>query len=231
MSQDWLALLERFRAIAVIRAPQLEIGYQMAKAVAEGGMRLIEITWNSGRSPALIHQLRQNLPDCTIGTGTLLDETQLRDAIAAGAQFLFTPHVAPNLIQIAVAQNVPMIPGALSPTEIVSAWQAGASSVKVFPVQALGGAAYIQSLQAPLSNIPLIPTGGVTLENALSFLTAGAVAVGLSGSLFPKQAVAEGNWDTITQQAQMLMHRLTSPSASTPLPPDCESLPQKNCRP
>jgi 2-dehydro-3-deoxyphosphogluconate aldolase/(4S)-4-hydroxy-2-oxoglutarate aldolase len=121
------------------------------------------------------------------------------------------------LIQLAVAQNIPIIPGALSPTEIVSAWQAGASSVKVFPVQALGGAGYIQSLQAPLGNIPLIPTGGVTLANAQSFLAAGAVAVGLSGQLFPRQAVADGNWDAIAQQATVLVHCLTSPAAA-----DCE---------
>ena len=209
--QDWHALLQQFRAIAVIRAPQFEIGYQMAKAAAAGGIRLIEITWNSDRAPALIHQLRLRLPYCTIGAGTLLEETHLEAAIASGAQFLFTPHVAMHLIQRAVAQNVPIIPGALSPTEIVSAWQAGASSVKVFPVQALGGSAYIQSLQAPLGGIPLIPTGGVTLENASSFLAAGAIAVGLSGNLFPQQAVATGNWATIAQQARTLMHRLTSP--------------------
>ncbi|PSB28160.1 bifunctional 4-hydroxy-2-oxoglutarate aldolase/2-dehydro-3-deoxy-phosphogluconate aldolase [Stenomitos frigidus] len=212
--QDWHALLQQFRAIAVIRAPQLESGYQMAKAAADGGIRLIEITWNSDRAPALIQQLRLQLPHCTIGAGTLLQETHVQEAIAGGAQFLFTPHVAPHLIQLAVAQNVPIIPGALSPTEIVSAWQAGASSVKVFPVQAMGGAAYIQSLQAPLGNIPLIPTGGVTLENASAFLAAGAIAVGLSGHLFPKQVVAEGNWNAIAQQAQSLMHRLTNPSVN-----------------
>jgi 2-dehydro-3-deoxyphosphogluconate aldolase / (4S)-4-hydroxy-2-oxoglutarate aldolase len=209
--QDWQALLLQFRAIAVIRAPQFETGYQMAQAAADGGIRLVEITWNSDRAPALIQKLRLQLPHCTIGAGTLLQETHLQEAIAAGAQFLFTPHTAPHLIQLAVSQNVPIIPGALSPTEIVGAWQAGASSVKVFPVQAVGGAAYIESLQAPLGGIPLIPTGGVTLENASAFLTAGAIAVGLSGSLFPKQAVTDGHWDTIAQRAQALMHRLTSP--------------------
>ncbi|MBC7973332.1 MAG: bifunctional 4-hydroxy-2-oxoglutarate aldolase/2-dehydro-3-deoxy-phosphogluconate aldolase [Verrucomicrobia bacterium] len=208
--QAWHALLQQFRAIAVIRAPQFEVGYQMAKAAAAGGIRLLEITWNSDRAPALIHKLRQQLPHCAIGTGTILSETQLQDAIAAGAEFLFTPHVAPSLIEWAIAQEVPIIPGALSPTEIVSAWQAGASSVKVFPVQSLGGATYIESLQAPLGGIPLIPTGGVTLENAASFLAAGAIAVGLSGNLFPKQAVVTGDWDAIAQRAATLVDRLTS---------------------
>ncbi|MBW4578224.1 MAG: bifunctional 4-hydroxy-2-oxoglutarate aldolase/2-dehydro-3-deoxy-phosphogluconate aldolase [Tildeniella nuda ZEHNDER 1965/U140] len=211
--QDWYTLLQQFRAIAVIRAPHFESGYQMAKAAAAGGIRLIEIAWNSDRAPALIQKLRLHLPHCTIGAGTLLQEAHLQEAIAAGAQFLFTPHVATNLIEFATAQNVPITPGALSPTEIVSAWQAGASSVKVFPVQALGGAAYIQSLQAPLGHIPLIPTGGVTLDNAAELLTAGAIAVGLSGNLFPKQAVVEGNWDAIAQQAKTLVQRLAIPSA------------------
>ncbi len=211
-TSSWLTLLRQFRAIAVIRAPQRELGYQMAKAAANGGMRLIEITWDSDGAAALIHQLRAKLPHCTIGTGTLLNSAQLQDAIAAGAQFLFTPHVDPLLIQAAVAHKVPIIPGALSPTEIVRAWQTGASSVKVFPVQALGGVTYIQSLQGPLSSIPLIPTGGVTLENAQAFLTAGAVAVGVSSHLFPRQAVVEGHWGTITQHAATLMQRLATPT-------------------
>ncbi|XGV99901.1 MAG: bifunctional 4-hydroxy-2-oxoglutarate aldolase/2-dehydro-3-deoxy-phosphogluconate aldolase [Leptolyngbya sp. BL-A-14] len=208
--QEWRTLLHQYRAIAVIRAPQFEVGYQMAKAAAAGGMRLIEITWNSDRASELIHKLRLQLPDCTIGTGTILNEDQLQAAIAAGAQFLFTPHIAPNLIESAVSQGVPIIPGALSPTEIVSAWQAGASSVKVFPVQSLGGAAYIQSLQGPLGQIPLIPTGGVTVENAQAFLAAGAIAVGLSGNLFPKEAVVTENWDMIARRADTLMTRLKS---------------------
>ena len=130
----------------------------MAKAVASGGMNLIEITWNSDRPADLIGQLRAELPTCTIGTGTLLNLDQMEQAIAAGAQFLFTPHVDPVMIQAAVSQGIPIIPGALSPTEIVTAWTAGASCVKVFPVGAVGGATYIKSLQGPLGQIPLIPT-------------------------------------------------------------------------
>lgn len=180
----------------------------MAKAVAAGGLRLIEITWNSDRAPELIGQLRSELPACTIGAGTLLDLDQTQRAIATGAQFLFTPHVDPVLIQIAAQAGVPIIPGALSPTEIVMAWQAGASSVKVFPIQAVGGTRYIQSLQGPLGHIPLIPTGGVTLENAEEFIVAGAIGVGLAGSLFPKRDLETENWLAITERAQMLRQRL-----------------------
>jgi len=207
--QSWLRLIKQYRAIAVVRASQMITGQQMAIAVAAGGMHLIEVTWKSDRAAELIAHLRSDLPTCTIGTGTLFDARQVREAIAAGAQFLFTPHVDATLIQTALEYEVPMIPGALSPTEIVTAWQAGASSVKVFPIQAMGGASYIQSLQGPLNHIPLIPTGGVTLENAAGFITAGAVGVGLAGHLFPKSALESGNWSAITQQAQALMQSLT----------------------
>ena len=204
----WLKLLQQHRAIAVIRAPHLELGQKMAQSVAWGGMRLIEITWNSARAPELIEKLRAQLPECTIGTGTLMNLEQLQDAIAAGAQFLFTPHTDPTMIAAATAAGVPIVPGTLSPTEIVMAWQAGASCVKVFPISAVGGVSYIKSLQGPLGQIPLIPTGGVTLENAPDFIAAGAIAVGLASDLFPKPLLATEDWDAIAQQTQTLLQSL-----------------------
>lgn len=209
-NQFWLKLVQRHRAIAVIRAHQIEIGRKMAHAVASGGMQLIEITWNSERATELISCLRSELPTCTIGTGTLLNLEHLRYAIAAGAEFLFTPHADLAMIQAASTNGVPIIPGALTPTEIVRAWQAGASCVKVFPIQAVGGASYIRSLQGPLGDIPLIPTGGVTMENAQEFLKAGAIAVGLAGDLFPKQLVASSDWQAITQRAKNFMQQLVT---------------------
>lgn len=202
--QSWLSLIKQHRAIAVIRAPQLATGRHMAQAVAAGGLRLIEITWNSDQAPELIRQLRSELPNCIIGAGTLLDLSQMQQAIAAGAKFLFTPHVDPVLIHRAEESKIPIIPGALSPTEIVTAWQIGASSVKVFPIQAVGGADYIQSLQGPLGHIPLIPTGGVTLENAKEFIDAGAIGIGLAGSLFTKRDLEIENWSAIAERAHML---------------------------
>ncbi|ASC74008.1 2-dehydro-3-deoxy-phosphogluconate aldolase [Halomicronema hongdechloris C2206] len=208
MSSQWLSLLARYRAIAVIRAPNITLGRQMAAAVAAGGMGLIEITWTSLEAAKLVAQLRSELPHCRIGVGTVMTEPDLKDAIAAGAQFCFSPHTDVALLRQAQAQQIPMIPGALTPSEIVTAWQAGASSVKVFPIRAMGGADYIQSLQGPLGHIPLIPTGGVTLENAASLLTAGAVAVGLAGQLFPAAAVASGDWAVVRGQAEKLRQQL-----------------------
>ncbi|WP_448562912.1 bifunctional 4-hydroxy-2-oxoglutarate aldolase/2-dehydro-3-deoxy-phosphogluconate aldolase [Trichothermofontia sp.] len=196
-SLDWLAHLRQQRLIAVIRVSDLALGLQLAQAAADAGLRLIEITWNSDRATALIPRLRESLPNCWIGTGTLLSVADLQQAIAVGAQFCFAPHTDPALIAAATAQAVPLIPGALSPTEIVTAWQAGASSVKVFPIQAVGGACYLRSLQGPLGHIPLIPTGGVTCANAKAMLEAGAIAVGLSRDLFPHDWVQAGNWEAI----------------------------------
>lgn len=207
-NQSWLTLLRQYRSIAVVRASQRSLGHQMAQAVAAGGMRLIEITWNSDRAPELLAQLRSELPACVIGAGTLLNQEHLQQAIDAGAQFLFSPHADMALIKAAVAAGVPIVPGTLSPTEIVTAWNAGASCVKVFPIQAVGGASYIKALRGPLGHIPLIPTGGVTVENAPEFLNAGAIAVGLAGDLFPKALIATEDWEAIAQRAKTLLARL-----------------------
>ena len=209
-TQSWLAVVGQQRVVAVVRSSQFEQGIQMAKAVAAGGIRLIEVTWNSDRAPDVIAQLRQELPDCWIGAGTLLTVAQQQQAIAAGAQFLFTPHIDIGMIKTAAEQEIPLVAGALSPTEIVQAWQAGAASVKVFPIGIMGGVAYIQALRAPLGNIPLIPTGGITIDNTPAFLQAGAIAVGLSSDLFPQAALLQGNWDAIALRTQALVQRVKS---------------------
>ena len=208
--QAWLTSLKAHRAIAVIRSSDKAMAFQMAKAVAKGGIQFIEITWNTEKAAELVSQLRLELPTFSIGTGTLLKLEQLQEAIDCGAQFLFTPHTDVAMIKVAVDAGVPIVPGAFSPTEIVTAWQAGATCVKVFPISSLGGAAYLKALQGPLGDIPLIPTGGVTLDNAKVFIDAGAIAVGLAGDLFPKHLVANGDWEAIGQIARTLTQNLTN---------------------
>jgi len=181
----------------------------MAEAVATGGMELIEVTWNSAQPAKLLHRLQTEFPHCSIGAGTLLTSADLQMAIDAGAEFLFTPHTSLELIQRAVAQRLPIVPGALTPTEILTAWQAGATCVKVFPIETMGGAAYIRHLQGPIGQIPLIPTGGVTLENASRLIAAGAVAVGLAGQLFPQEAIVQGDWAYVRERASHLMQELS----------------------
>jgi 2-dehydro-3-deoxyphosphogluconate aldolase / (4S)-4-hydroxy-2-oxoglutarate aldolase len=198
---DWLKLVEQERIIAVIRSTDLLVGRKMAQAVAAGGIKLIEITANSDRPWELIESLRAELPDCSIGTGTVVSLADVRNAIACGAEYIFTPHVDLNLIQAVITAEIPMIPGALTPTEIMTAWQAGATAVKVFPIQAVGGVSYLQVLQGPISQIPLIPTGGVTVTNAPDFLANGAIAVGLAGSLFPHHEIVREDWQSIRDRA------------------------------
>jgi len=210
IANDRLETLKQEQVIAVIRAFPHTLGKQLADAMRQGGIRLIEITWNSDQPEVLIPQLREAMPDCVIGTGTILTLEELNRAIALGAQFVFTPHVNVQLIETAQTNNVPIIAGALSPTEIITAWQAGATAVKVFPAQAMGGIDYIKSLQGPLGNIPLIPTGGVTLDNAKAFIDAGATAVGLSSQLFPKALVQAEDWQAISQRARQLKQTLST---------------------
>ena len=212
-SELWLSWLKKYRAIAVIRSSQKQLGKQMAQATAAGGMGLIEITWNSDQAPELIAELRSELPGCLIGTGTLFTIEDVEKAIAAGAQFLFSPHTNPAMIQVAKKAEIPIIPGALSPTEIITAWQAGASCVKVFPISSVGGVDYIRSIKGPMGNIPLIPTGGVNLNNAVAFIQAGAIAVGLAGDLFPPDLIGEQNWGAIAEKTQILMQQLSEISA------------------
>ncbi|MGL5079988.1 MAG: bifunctional 4-hydroxy-2-oxoglutarate aldolase/2-dehydro-3-deoxy-phosphogluconate aldolase [Microcoleaceae cyanobacterium] len=204
----WLNLLHQHRLIAVIRSPQLEQGWQMANAVQQGGIRLIEVTWNSDRPQQLIARLRSDFPDCVIGAGTLLTAENIQQAIASGAQFLVSPHTNLTLIQTANRAQVPIIPGAFSPSEILTAWQAGADCVKVFPIATLGGSAYIKNLQGPLGQIPLIPTGGVTFDNTKDFLNAGAIAVGLASDFFPESLVTTKNWPAITDRTYKFTQKL-----------------------
>ena len=209
--KDWFALLKNHRILAVIRAPDLASGMAMARSAQQGGLRLIEITWDSERPEELVSCLRQELTDCWIGAGTLLTLAEAKDAIAAGAQFGFSPFTDPTLLELGLAQSVPMVAGALTPTEIVAAWRAGAAGVKVFPINAVGGASYIRSVRGPLPDIPLIPTGGVTPDNAKSLIEAGAIAVGLSTALFPKALVQQQDWDSIAQRIQHLRQQLNLP--------------------
>lgn len=203
---DWLALLARHRAIAIIRASSVDVGLAMAKAAAAGGFSLIEVAWNNNAQPAeMMAIIRQTLSECVVGAGTVLTKEDLQGAIAAGAQFCFTPHTDPALIQIATDFRIPMIAGAMTPTEILVAWRAGAASVKVFPISALGSAQYIRSVLGPLGPIALVPTGGVTSESAPDLMAAGAVAVGLSTALFPKAEVEKEDWAAIEARSRYLL--------------------------
>ena len=201
MSQNLLNIFKEKQVIAVIRSSDFQTAISMANAVAKGGIELIEITWNSEKPTIIVEKLQQELPNCLIGAGTILTLKDLNQAISCGCKFIFSPHTNLHLIHQANENNIPIIPGALTPTEIVNAWQNGATAVKVFPIESVGGAKYIKNLHSPLNHIPLIPTGGVNLENAKGLINAGGIAVGLSSTLFPKKLIQEKNWQSITDIA------------------------------
>lgn len=210
MLDNWLSVVSKYRLIAVIRANSITTGIKMAHAVAQGGIKLIEITWNSEQPLLIVNRLREELPDCYIGMGTILSLDNLKNAIDAGIQFAFSPHFAPELIDFAHNYDIPFIPGALSPTEIINAFHYGAKTVKVFPIQSMGGVNYLKNILAPTPHLKLIPTGGVQLSNAEDFIKHGAVAVGLSTDLFPYQLIIQEDWQAIKLRAEKIQVQLAS---------------------
>ncbi len=189
--------------IPVVRAESADLAIQVVEAIQAGGLDVLEVTMTVPGAIGVIAKLSSILANqCVIGAGTVLDPETARKCILAGAQFIVSP--ALNLETIACCRelDVAVMPGALTPTEIVSAWQAGADFVKVFPAGAMGGAGYIKSLKAPLPQIELVPTGGVTLANAASFIEAGAAAVGVGADLVNTKAIRAGQPEKITQAAR-----------------------------
>ena len=147
---------------------------------------------------------RERLPDVLMGAGTVLDAVTAREAILAGAQFLVTPTVAPDVIEMAHRYGIPVIPGAMTPTEILACWEAGADMVKVFPASVLGSG-YIKAVRGPLPQIPLVPTGGITADNAGDFIKAGAALVCAGGWLVDRSALAQGRYEVLTRKAKSLL--------------------------
>lgn len=192
--------------IPVVRVSAPQEAMDVADALRRGGVNLIEITMTVRGALDVIKELsRMYAGNVFIGAGTVLDEETGEAAIRAGAQFLVSPNLNLDLVRLAARKGVLVIPGAMTPTEIVQAWNARADMVKVFPVAQLGGADYIKALRGPLPHIPLVPTGGVALQNAGAFIRAGAAALGVGGELIDKEAVAHRDFGSITETAKAFL--------------------------
>ena len=202
-------VLSRIRAVGivpVVRAQSAEEAIQAIEAIRAGGVDILEITMTVPGAVRLIEEVTHRFgQEALVGAGTVLDPETARACMLAGAQFVVSP--ALNLATIACCQRygVPVFPGALTPTEVVTAWQAGADMVKVFPCSALGGASYIRALKAPLPQVELIPTGGVNLETAADFIKAGSAALGVGADLVDLKALREGRASLLTERAQKLL--------------------------
>ncbi|KRF60981.1 2-dehydro-3-deoxyphosphogluconate aldolase [Bacillus sp. Soil768D1] len=198
-----LVELKQGKLVAVIRGARPDQIVPIARALNEGGIRTLEITVETPKVCELIDKVKEEFgDDIIVGAGTVLDPETARSVIVAGAEFIFSPTVNIETIKMAKRYGIISIPGALTPTEILTAYEHGADVIKVFPADALG-VGYFKNLKGPLPHIPLMPTGGVNLDNLASFLKAGAVAAGIGGSLInPKKLLSEEDYTELEETAK-----------------------------
>ncbi len=202
--QAQVELIERSGIVAIVRFDRSEDLLRAAKAVAAGGVKVIEFTMTTPGALNLIAEAAHELgEEVLLGAGTVLDLETARAAILAGAEFVVAPTLNLKVIETCHRYSKVVIPGAYTPTEILTAWEAGADFVKVFPAE-VGGPAYFRAVLAPLPQIKLIPVGGVTLENTGEFIRAGAAAVAVGSNLVEKRAIAEGRFGKLTENARTL---------------------------
>lgn len=193
--------IEATGVVAVVRLDDAGVGRAVAEALSAGGVKAIEVTMTVPNAIRLIAELSASLPpDVLVGAGTVVDADTARAVIGAGARFVVGPVFRPSVIAACHDREVPAMPGCFSPTEILSAWEAGADVVKVFPATALGPG-FFKDIRGPLPQLKLMPTGGVTRANAGEWIRAGAVAVGAGTALVDPKAIAEGRFDVIRDYA------------------------------
>jgi len=196
-------LIEEIGIVPVIRASSAREARLAAEAVAKGGIPIVEITLTVPGAVQVIAELAKTMPEVLVGAGTVLNEGLARQCAEAGAQFLVTPGFAKNCVTVAHEFDLPIMSGALTPSEVMAAWESGVDFVKIFPCGNVGGPGYIKALRGPLPQVPLVPTGGVNLENAADYIRAGAVALGVGGELIPKEALQEEKVKLITELAKL----------------------------
>ena len=201
------------RIIAIIRGFAPDVCLRLAEAYAKGGIRLVEVTF-AQKAPdtwkdtaSAIRAIKERFgAEMKVGAGTVLTEDQLAMCEQAGGEYMITPNVKPALIRECVRRGLVAMPGAFTPSEVVDAWEAGASFVKVFPVGSLGPG-YIKAIRAPLSHIPLLAVGGISPDNVADYIKAGCVGAGVGGTLTNKEWIADGEWGKIEKVARQLIER------------------------
>ncbi len=201
--QEVLRRVAEVGVVPVVRASSSEEAMQVVEAIKAGGVPVLEITMTVPRAVRVIEQVADRYGgEVVVGAGTVLDAETARACILAGATFVVSPSLNVATIELCRRYSVAVMPGALTPTEVVTAWQAGADVVKVFPCGALGGAKYLKSLKAPLPQVEMIPTGGVSLQTAGEFIEAGALALGVGADLVDTKAIREGRPEKVTEAAR-----------------------------
>lgn len=214
MTETWLVS----GVIAVVRLPESTGLRGVAAALAAGGVAAVEITLTTPGALEAIAELASQGGDCVIGAGTVLDETDARNAIAAGARFVVSPTLDRSVVRYCKDRGVTCLPGAFTPTELLEAWRAGAPLVKLFPASALGPR-YLREVLAPLPFLRVVPSGGVSLDNAADWIRAGAAAVSVGGALVSGTLVRDQSWGELTARARALVDRVAAarePRAGAP---------------
>ncbi|GAB4431873.1 MAG: bifunctional 4-hydroxy-2-oxoglutarate aldolase/2-dehydro-3-deoxy-phosphogluconate aldolase [Chloroflexi bacterium OHK40] len=190
------------RIVAIVRLDEYSKAVEVARALVEGGVTALEFTLTGKGAVAAVGAVRAALGDAAcVGVGSVLHPEEVAAAVDGGAEFVVTPALRPAVIAACVNRRVLALSGGLTPTELLAAHEAGAALVKLFPAR-LGGPAYLKDVLAPLPFLKLVPTGGVSAENARDYLAAGAAALGIGGNLIPARAVAAGDWSAITSTAR-----------------------------
>jgi 2-dehydro-3-deoxyphosphogluconate aldolase / (4S)-4-hydroxy-2-oxoglutarate aldolase len=201
-----LSRLEQVALVPVVRASSAERARLAVEAILEGGISVFEITLTVPGAVPLIESLSQRFGERALfGAGTVLDAEQARACLDAGARFIVSPGLDLPTVELVRSRGVAVMPGALTPTEVITAWKAGADLVKIFPCSAMGGAPYLKALKGPLPQIKLLPTGGVNASTAYEYLAAGAAALGIGSELVDAAALATGKLDVITERAKELV--------------------------
>jgi 2-dehydro-3-deoxyphosphogluconate aldolase / (4S)-4-hydroxy-2-oxoglutarate aldolase len=198
------AVMEQMKSVGlvpVLRADNEQLALELVSAMYMGGITVFEVTMTIPGAIRVMARLAKERPDVLVGAGTVLDPETARICMLEGARFIVSPSLNIKTVEICQRYDIAVLPGALTPTEIVTAWQAGADVIKVFPANAMGGASYLKSIKAPLPQVEMIPTGGVSLESARSFLDAGAFALGVGADLVDASAIAHGRAHEITSKA------------------------------
>ena len=202
--------IEECGIVAIIRANSSKELFDTAVAIKNGGVDVIEITMTTPNALQVISDVSNRLGDSVlIGVGSVLDAETARAAMLAGAEFVVSPVTKPDIIAICNRYGKVIIPGAFTPTEILCAWETGADYVKVFPSSGVGPS-YIKDIKAPLPQIPLVPTGGVTAENASEFIKAGAAALGVGSALVSQDLIDAVDFATLTERAKILVNAVKS---------------------
>jgi 2-dehydro-3-deoxyphosphogluconate aldolase/(4S)-4-hydroxy-2-oxoglutarate aldolase len=203
MSAEIKAELERVGLVPVLRAQSEEIGHELVKAMIAGGVTVVEVTMTVPGAIDLLRVLKQTYgSQLLLGSGTVTTAAQAAATIEAGAEFVVSPSLHLEVIAKTKELGKVSIPGSLTPTEVITAWNAGADYVKIFPCSAVGGASYLRALLAPFPELQLIPTGGVTQQTAADFLKAGARALGVGADLVNTKAIADGQPEVVTKAAR-----------------------------